>query len=102
MRMILNIKCPAEPFNSLVRQGKAGDVIGRILEQTKPESIYFTEQAGRRGAIAIVDVSDPSQVPVLAEPWFLAFNAECEFRIAMTPDDLAKSGIDSIGNTWGS
>lgn len=100
MRMILNIKCPVEPFNSLVRDGKAGEIIGRILEQTKPESIYFTEHAGHRGAIAIVDLADPSQIPGLAEPWFLAFNAECEFRIAMTPDDLMKSGLDSIGSAW--
>ena len=48
----------------------------------------------------IVNVDTPSQVPVLAEPWFLLFNAECEFHIVMTPDDLAKAGLDALGKKW--
>jgi hypothetical protein len=27
------------------------------------------------------------------EPWYLAFNADVEFRIAMTPEDLKKAGL---------
>ena len=27
------------------------------------------------------------------EPWYLAFNADVEFRIAMTPEDLKKTGL---------
>jgi hypothetical protein len=29
-------------------------------------------------------------VPTLAEPFFLTFNAEVQFRIAMTPEELAR------------
>ncbi len=35
-----------------------------------------------------------------AEPWFLTFNADCEFRIAMTPEDLAKVGLEELGKKW--
>lgn len=42
----------------------------------KPEAAYFTEMDGRRTGIIIVDVKDPSQIPALAEPYFLAVNAE--------------------------
>ena len=76
--------------------------MGRILESLRPEAIYFTEQSGHRGAIAIVDVADPSKIPALAEPWFLIFNADVKFQIAMTPDDLKKSGLDELGKKWGS
>jgi len=31
---------------------------------------------------------------------FLTFNADAKLRIAMTPDDLKKSGLDSIGKKW--
>jgi hypothetical protein len=48
----------------------------------------------------IVDVPDASKIPAIAEPWFLAFNATCELRIAMTPEDLGKSGMDGIGKKW--
>ena len=34
MRMLLNIRIPHEPFNTLVRDGSVGDVIGRILKRS--------------------------------------------------------------------
>lgn len=46
-------------------------MIGRILEEIKPEAVSFTEQHGTRGGILAVEVTHPSQVPPLAEPWFL-------------------------------
>jgi len=98
--MILNITIPHEPFNTAVRRGTAGATIGKIVEEIKPELIYFTEQDGHRGAMMIVDVPEPSAVPALAEPWFLAFNADVQFRIAMSLEDLGKSGIDGIGGKW--
>ena len=48
----------------------------------------------------IVNVEDPSKVPAFAEPWFLLFNADCEFHIVMTPADLAKAGLDTLGKKW--
>jgi hypothetical protein len=48
----------------------------------------------------VVDLADPSQVPALAEPWFLAFNAEGQIRVAMTPADLEKGGLEALGRKW--
>jgi hypothetical protein len=50
MRMLLNVQMPHEPFNTMVRNGKAGAALGRILDEIKPEAAYFTEQNGKRGA----------------------------------------------------
>jgi hypothetical protein len=30
--MLLTVEFPLEPFNSIVRSGKVGEIIGRILE----------------------------------------------------------------------
>jgi len=46
-------------------------------------------------------VNHASDIPALAEPWFLQFDADVEMRIAMTPEDLGKSGLDALGKTWG-
>jgi len=100
MRILLQISIPHEPFNSFVRDGTVGAKMEQILKATKPETIYFTEQDGHRGAVAVVEMSEASQIPALAEPWFLAFNADVKMRIAMTPADLAKSGIDKLGKKW--
>jgi hypothetical protein len=45
--------------------------------------------------------SDPSKMPVYAQPWFLLFNAEVEFHPATTPDDLKRAGLDAQGKKWG-
>ncbi len=100
MKMLVNVCCPIEPFNSMVRNGTAGEIIGRVVDDIKPESIYFTEIDGNRGVVMVVDVPDPSHIPSIAEPWYLNFEAVCEFRIAMTTDDLMKSNLTKLGEKW--
>jgi hypothetical protein len=101
MRMLMTVKFPLEPFNSSVRDGSAGTKIKRILDEIKPEAVYFTEIDGKRGGILVVNINDASEIPALSEPWFLAFNAEVEFRIAMTPEDLARASLETQGKKWG-
>jgi len=100
MRILLDITVPHEPFNTAVRDGTAGQKLGRILDELKPEATYFTEKDGGRGAVMIVDLADPSMIPTLAEPWFLTFNANVQFRVVMTPADLQKAGLDELGKKW--
>ena len=101
MRMLLMVEFPAEPFNTAVKNGKVGEIMGKIMEDTKPEAAYFTDNNGHRGGILVVNVDKPSDVPNLAEPWFLNFNAECQFHIAMTPEDLNQAQLDELGKKWG-
>ena len=100
MRMLMDVDFPLEPFNSAVRDGSIGAKMKKILEATKPEASYFSERNGRRGGIFVVNVNSPSDIPVLAEPWFLTFNASVQFRILMTPEDLGRANLDAIGKQW--
>ena len=100
MRMLMNVQFPLEPFNTAVRDGTLGRKIQRILEVTKPDSVYFTEQDGKRGATMVVEVKDPSEIPTLAEPWFLTFNAATQFRIAITPQELGRAKLEELGEQW--
>lgn len=100
MRMLVQVKIPHKEFNAAVKDGSVGGKLKRILEETKPAAVYFTEYNGQRGAILIVDLADPSKVPSIAEPWFLSFNADVEFHIAMTPEDLGQAGLDGLGKRW--
>lgn len=101
MKMLLSVEFPLEPFNSHVRSGKAGEIIGRILESIKAETAYFTEHDGRRGGIFVVNVVNAADVPSFAEPFYLNFQASCKFRILMSPEDLQKAGLDGLGKKWG-
>jgi hypothetical protein len=101
MRMLMNVVLPTEPFNAAMRAGTAGETIGKILAAVKPEVVYFTDQEGQRGATLVIHVSDASEIPALAEPWYLSFNAKCTFRIAMVPEDLKRANLDGFGKAWG-
>ena len=100
MRMMLTAQFPHEPFNTLVKENKAGAIIGKILEELKPEAAYFMEQHGERCAVLIIDVTDASRIPSFAEPFFLNFNADTRFRPVMSPADLGRAGLDELGKKW--
>ena len=101
MKVLLKITLPHHRFNAAVKDGSAGPKLDQILEALKPEAVYFTEHNGCRGAMVVVEMTDASQIPALAEPWFLTFEADVEFRIAMTPAELKKAGLAEIAKRWG-
>jgi len=47
----------------LARKGESDKILQSIVEELKPEAVYFTELRGQRGAILVVDVPSPSDVP---------------------------------------
>ena len=101
MKMMMTVTIPHEPFNTLVRAGTVSEKLGQILAEIQPEAVYFTEQDGTRGLVAIIELADPSRIPSFAEPFFLTFNADVRFRVIMTPEDLANAGLDALGKKWG-
>ena len=100
MRIILKAKLDHEKFNAAVKDGSAGKKIKKILDETKPEAAYFTDEHGHRCAILILNMKDASQIPFFVEPWFLTFKADCQVNIAMTQEDLGKAGLDKLGKKW--
>jgi hypothetical protein len=100
MRMLMTAKFPPEPFNALTREGRSGALLQKIVGELKPQAAYFTEEDGCRCAVFVIEVADASRIPSFAEPLFLNFNAECRFRIAMTPEDLGKAGLEELGKKW--
>ena len=92
MKIFLKVEIPVETGNSLAKKGELGETIQSILKEQKPEAVYFTEMNGNRTALIFLNLTDASEIPAIAEPWFLAFNARIEFHPVMTPEDLAKAG----------
>jgi Domain of unknown function (DUF3303) len=92
MRFLLKANIPVESGNAAAKAGKLGATIQSILADLKPEAAYFTDDNGQRTAFLFLEMKDASQIPAIAEPWFLAFNASIEIHPVMVPDDLAKAG----------
>ena len=100
MRTMMRVKFPHEEFNAAARNGTIDQTMKRILEELKPEAVYFTDFCGQRGVIIVLDVASSLDIPRVAEPWFLKFNADVSFHVAMTPEDLGKSGLKALAQKW--
>ena len=92
MRFLVKVNIPVAAGNGAAKAGKLGTTIQSILADLKPEAVYFTDDKGQRTAFLFLDMQDASQIPAIAEPWFLAFNASIEIHPVMVPEDLARAG----------
>ena len=101
MKILMEVSIPHETFNEAVQDGSANEKMGRIMEHMKPESAYFTTMDGYRGGYFVVNMDNASQIPSMAEPWFLIFGAEVNFKPVMSPEDLQNANLEQLGKDWG-
>jgi len=92
MKFLLKVSWDVAAGNEIMRSGKLARLVESYLAEHKPEAVYFTAEEGKRGGIIVVNLTGASQIPALAEPWFLAAKAKVEFIPAMGPEELAKAG----------
>jgi hypothetical protein len=91
MRFVVRVVWDVEKGNELARKGNLAKVVQSILDEIKPEAAYFLAEEGKRSALLFVNMDDASQIPAIAEPWFLAANATVEFKPVMRLEDLQKA-----------
>lgn len=96
MRFMIKAMWDVEAGNQVIRDGVLGEKVEQILAELQPEATYFTAEGGKRGCTMIVQMQDASEIPAVAEPFFLIGNASVEILPVMLPEDLAKAG-DAIG-----
>lgn len=101
MHILMRVTPNHDTFNAAVKDGSVGQKMGRILEELKPEAVYFTEIEGLRTVILVVDLKESSKIPTLAEPWFLTFDATVRFHPVMNSEDLQRAGLEDLGKKWG-
>ena len=73
-------------------RGRDDRIAGLALKHRLPASYCLPAFVERRAA--------RPKLPTFAEPWSLTFNADVEFHVAMTPEDLARAGLDALGKQW--
>jgi hypothetical protein len=104
MRMMINISIPLETGNAAAKAGTLGTTIEKILTDLKPEASYFfVNERGERSGFIVFDMQSTAQLPEIAEPWFLAFNAKVMVQPVMNMDDLILAGLSIVkaGHDYG-
>jgi hypothetical protein len=103
MRTMLKVSDPVDTGSAAVRDGSLVQWIQSVLVEMKPEAVYVTDVGGKRTGLIFLDMTDTSQIPAVADPWFLAFNTSIEIKAVINPDDLAKAqaGITTAAKKYG-
>ena len=104
MKYLMKVKLASgDSGNDLLKDPQFGQKMQELLSEVKAEAAYFTTVCGNRGCYVVVDIDDASQIPAIAEPFYLWLKAEIDFYPVMTPEDLAIAGpaIASAVNKWG-
>lgn len=85
---------PVEKSNQAVQNGKLQKVVMGAMQELKPEAAYFFPDNGKRSCLMVFDLKDPSQIPVIAERFFMELDAEVTLTPVMNADDL-KKGLEA-------
>jgi hypothetical protein len=93
MRFLMKLEIPMEAGNAALSDPEFGHKMQTALKDIGAEAAYFASMDGHRGGYIFVDMKDASQIPSIAEPFFLWLNAKVEFIPVMTPEDLGKAGL---------
>ncbi|MFD9795763.1 hypothetical protein ACFWXK_32965 [Streptomyces sp. NPDC059070] len=97
MRVLLRAEMDTEKGNEAIRSGSLDKTMTAALEAIRPEAAYFTVQNGRRTAYIVFDLADQSDLPRIAEPFFMEMGAKIDFTPVMNREDLGK-GLAALGN----
>ncbi|MFD7013288.1 hypothetical protein [Streptomyces sp. NPDC059928] len=96
MRVMLRAELDTEKGNEAIRNGSLQKTMQSALEALRPEAAYFGANNGCRTAYIVFDLADPSQIPKVAEPFFMEMGAKISLDPVMNGEDLEK-GLSALG-----
>jgi hypothetical protein len=93
MRTLMKISMPVEPANKAIQDGSLPKLLQSVMTTLRAESSYFYAENGRRTALLVFDLKEPSQIPSIVEPLFIGLNASVDMFPAMNAEDM-KTGVE--------
>ena len=99
VRMLLKFQMDVEAANRSIRDGSWAAAMDRVMQGLQPEAAYFTAMDGKRTGLIVFDLKEPSQIPVIAEPIFMAVNASIELSPVMTLEDV-EAGLQEAAKAF--
>jgi len=91
--MMLKVSIPVEAGNKGIKEGTLPKTVMGFVEKMKPEACYFGPEDGKRTAIFIFDLDDPTLIPTVSEAFFMNLNAAISLSPVMNLDEM-KRGVE--------
>ncbi|MDQ3972899.1 MAG: hypothetical protein M3276_00880, partial [Actinomycetota bacterium] len=82
------LQIPVQAGNAAIQGGNIDQLLGTVLQGLQPEATYFGAENGERAAYIFFDMTDPSRIPVVAEPLFQGLNANVTLAPVMNLEEL--------------
>jgi hypothetical protein len=88
--MLLKMQMDVDAGSRAIKDGSFGEMIEKVMGQIKPEAAYFTAIDGKRTGLIFFDLEEASQIPSIAEPFFMTVGAAVDLMPVMTAEDVQK------------
>ncbi|MFV0129372.1 DUF3303 family protein [Streptomyces sp. HMX112] len=85
---MLVIHMDTQKASELIEGNAMQEFMRSVMERLRPEAAYFGPHEGQRTAFIVIDLEDPSQLPVISEPFFGQLGARIEMFPVMTAEDV--------------
>ncbi len=95
MRTMLRVVMDVNAANKAIEDGSLPQIMQNTMDKLKPEAAYFHAFDGQRSCFMVFDLKDPSDIPSIAEPFFMKLQAKVELAPVMNAEDL-KKGLAAI------
>jgi hypothetical protein len=93
MRMMMKVSIPVQAGNRSIKAGALQKTVLQFVEQYRPEGAWFTAENGNRTAFFVFDMKNTTDIPSIAEPFFMNLDATIELSPAMNVEDM-KAGVE--------
>lgn len=93
MRMMMKVSIPVQAGNKTIKAGVLPKTMMQFVEQHRPEGVWFTAEHGNRTAFFVFDLKNASDIPSIAEPFFMNLDATIDLVPVMSLEDM-KAGVE--------
>ena len=90
MKFLVRLHMPTEHGNRMLQDPNFQNKLEDMLNQIKPEAVYFTPVEGERGIYMIVNLASADMLARTFEPLWQALNCKLDLTPVMELSDLKK------------
>jgi hypothetical protein len=95
MRMLLKAVIDPETGGEVFRSGGVADALDQLQEILQPEAFYAYGEDGQRAFLAVFDLADSSQIPVVGEPLYQLTKGKITMIPCMNLEDVKKGAEEA-------